>query len=111
MTIDELKLLADIKDAIESIDEHLDYKRDFKEYLASKTKRRAVERELEIVGEAMNNLLKINPQRMLSYARIIVNLRNQIIHAYDNVNNTIIWKIVMKDLPVLLNEVNELIKN
>lgn len=111
MTIDELKLLADIKDAIESIDEHLDYKRDFKEYLASKTKRRAVERELEIVGEAINNLLKINPQIMLSYARIIVNLRNQIIHAYDNVNNTITWKIVMKDLPVLLTEVNELIKN
>ena len=110
MTIDELKLLADIKNAIESVDEHLDYRREFKEYLANKTKRRAVERELEIIGEAMNNLLKINPQIQLSYARIIVNLRNQIIHAYDNVNNTIIWKIVMKDLPVLLAEVNELIK-
>jgi uncharacterized protein with HEPN domain len=110
MIIDELKLLADIKTAIESVDEHLEQRRDFKEYLANKTKRRAVERELEIVGEAMNNLLKINPEIELSYARIIVNLRNQIIHAYDNVNNTIIWKIVMKDLPVLLKEVNELIK-
>jgi len=109
MTIDELKLLSDIKNAIESIDEHLECRRDFKEYLTSKTKRRAVERELEIIGEAMNNLLKLNPEIKLSYARIIVNLRNQIIHAYDNVNNTIIWKIVMKDLPVLLKEVNELI--
>ncbi len=111
MTIPELKLLTDIKVAIESIDIHLEYKRDFTAYLANKTKRRAVERELEIVGEAMNNLLKLNPSIPLSYAKVIVSLRKQIIHAYDNVNNTIIWKIIMKDLPVLLTEVNGLIKN
>ena len=111
MTIPELKLLTDIKVAIESIDIHLEHKRDFTAYLANKTKRRAVERELEIVGEAMNNLLKLNPSIPLSCAKVIVSLRNQIIHAYDNVNNTIIWKIIMKDLPVLLTEVNGLIKN
>jgi len=61
MTIPELKLLTDIKVAIESIDIHLEHKRDFTAYLANKTKRRAVERELEIVGEAMNNPLKLNP--------------------------------------------------
>lgn len=59
MTIDEKKLLKDILDSIESIDEHLENKRVFSEYLQSKTKRRAVQRELEIIGEAVNRLLNL----------------------------------------------------
>src|SRR4051812_29915966 len=100
MTIEERKLLTDILNAIVSIDEHLERKRDFAEYLSSKTKQRAVERELEIIGEAMNKLLKFNPDIILSYKRIVVDLRNRIIHAYDNINHTIIWKVIMKDIPV-----------
>ncbi len=99
---EQKKLLTDIKDAAQSIDEHLEGRRLFEEYKSSKTKRRAVERELEIIGEAMNNLLKINPSIPLSYKRIVVDLRNRITHAYDSINNIIIWKIVMKDVPVLL---------
>jgi len=76
-------------------------------YKTSKTRRRAVERELEIIGEAMNSLLKINPSMQLFYARVAVDLRNRIIYAYDNVNNTIIWNIIMTDIPILLNEVTE----
>ena len=76
----------------------------------NKIKRRAVERELEIVGEAMNRLLKINPQIQLTYTRVAVDLRNRIIHAYDNINNTIIWKIVTKDIPVLEKEVSLLLE-
>lgn len=64
-----------------------------------------MERELEIIGEAVSNLLKINPDISISYARLIVDLRNKIIHAYDNVNDIIIWKVVMKDIPVLQKEV------
>ena len=71
----------------------------------NKTKRRAVERELEIIGEAINKLLKINSQMMISYSRQIVDLRNKIIHSYDNVNNIVIWKIIIKDIPVLQKEV------
>jgi uncharacterized protein with HEPN domain len=69
-----------------------------------------VERELEIIGEAVNNLLKINPAIPISFARIVVDLRNRIIHAYDNVNDTLIWKIIMKDIPLLLQEVQQLLK-
>ena len=111
MTIEEKKLLTDISIAISSIDEHLERRRIFEEYKASKTKRRAVERELEIIGEAVNSLLKINPQIGISSARLIIDLRNKIIHAYDNVNDTIIWKIVMVDVPVLQSEVEQLLKN
>lgn len=108
--LEEMKLLLDIKIAVSSIDEHLEGRRNFEEYKQNKTKRRAVERELEIVGEAMNRLLKINPLIQLSYTRIAVDLRNRIIHAYDNINDTIIWKIVVKDIPVLEVEVSTLLE-
>lgn len=109
ISLEEKKLLLDMQVAVLSIDEHLEGRRFFTEYKASKTKRRAVERELEIIGEAMSRLLKINSSVTLSYARIIVDLRNKIIHAYDNINDAIIWKIVIKDIPILLSEVNELL--
>lgn len=109
MSIEELKLLEDIKISISSIDEHLQNKRDFALYLSNKTIRRAVERELEIIGEAISKLLKINPDIQISYARQIVDLRNKVIHSYDNVNNTIIWKVIVVDLPVLNIEINKLL--
>jgi uncharacterized protein with HEPN domain len=65
----QLKLLTDIKDAIYSIDEHLSGKRDFEAYLNNKTVRRAVERELEIIGEAISKLLKMDENIPLLYAR------------------------------------------
>ena len=103
MHIEELKLLTDIKIAVVSIDEHLESRRIFEEYKANKTNRRAVERELEIIGEAVSGLLKINPLINISFASLMVDLRNKIIHSYDIVNDIIIWKIIMKDIPVLLN--------
>lgn len=108
--LQEKKLLADIVQAILSIDEHLEgKKRIFAEYKASKTKRRAVERELEIIGEAVNKLLKINPSVEISYARMIVDLRNKVIHAYDNVNDIVIWNVVVNHLTVLQAEVEKLL--
>lgn len=109
MTDAEKKLLTDILTAIQSINDYLEGKRDFEAYKKNKMQRRAVERELEIIGEAMNNFLKLNPSVQLSYTPSVVDLRNKIIHAYDNVNNTIIWRILVTDLPVLQAEVTQLL--
>jgi len=110
-TLQEKKLLIDILNAVNSIDEHLESKRVFEEYLSNKTKRRAVERELEIIGEAMAKLLKINPSISISYSRLIVDLRNKVIHAYDNIDDILIWKVIMKDIPVLKSEVEKLLSD
>ncbi|RZK79220.1 MAG: DUF86 domain-containing protein [Pedobacter sp.] len=110
MTIVEKKLLTDILVGISSIDDHLEGRRVFEEYVKNKTKRRAVERELEIIGEAINKLLKINPVIEISFARQIVDLRNKVIHAYDNVNNIVIWSVIMNHLPNLKLEVEFLIQ-
>lgn len=110
MSNEERKLLTDIQEAIFSIDEYLEGRRVFIEYTNSKIKRRAIERELEIIGEAINNLLKINPDIELTHARIIVDLRNRVIHAYDAIDETIIWKIIMKEIPVLLTEIQQMME-
>ena len=110
MITDEInKLLVDIIDSIDSIDEHLDFERNLDVYLKNKTKRRAVEREIEIIGEAMSKILKLFPEISISYARVIVDLRNRVIHAYDSVDDIIIWKIIMKDLPKLYAESKSLL--
>ncbi len=101
--------LLDISTSIESINEYLGEKRNIKFYETNKLIRRAVERELEIIGEATNNLLKIDPNIDISDARRIVNLRNWVIHAYDNVDNVIIWGIIHKDLPLLQIQVSKLL--
>ncbi|MDB5121995.1 MAG: hypothetical protein JWP94_124 [Mucilaginibacter sp.] len=111
MTVEEKKLLTDIISCISSIDEHLERRRIFDEYIRNKTKRRAVEREFEIIGEAVSKLLKINPGISISYARQIVDLRNKVIHSYDNVNDIVIWSIIMDHLPTLKAEADLLMKN
>lgn len=108
MSIEEKKLLTDILVCVSSIDDHLEGRRIFDEYIRNKTKRRAVERELEIIGEAVNKLLRINPNINISYSRQIVDLRNKVIHAYDNVNDTVIWSVVMNHLPILKSEAEQL---
>jgi uncharacterized protein with HEPN domain len=71
----------------------------------------AVERNLEIIGEAINQLLKINPSIPISNARRIVDARNKIIHGYDSLEPVNIWAIVINNLPVLKQEVAELIQS
>jgi len=109
MRAEEKKLLLDIEQAALNIDIHLEKRRVYEEFVMNITKRRAIERELEIIGEATHNLLKIESALLISSARKIVGMRNRIIHAYDSIDETILWKIIIKDIPILLDEVQELL--
>lgn len=73
--------------------------------------RRGVERNIEIMGEAMNQVLKINPDIAITAARKVVDTRNYVIHAYDSLKADILWAIVINHLPLLKSEVEELLKN
>jgi len=103
------KFLLDIKLSIDSIGEYLGHELNFEKYKSSKLLRRGIERELEIIGEATNKLLAIDPSIEISNARRIVDLRNWVIHSYDNVDELIIWGIINKDLPLLKAEVEKLL--
>ena len=69
-----------------------------------KTKR-AVERNIEIIGEAVNRILKEEPNYQIENARSIVGTRNRIIHSYDNIADDMIWSIIINSLPKLKVEV------
>ncbi|HSD07534.1 DUF86 domain-containing protein [Flavobacterium sp.] len=71
--------------------------------------KRAVERNIEIIGEAMNRILKLDSEIVISNSRKIVDVRNRIIHGYDSVSDDVIWGIVIKNLPVLQKEVEKLL--
>jgi len=68
-----------------------------------------VERELEIIGEAMRKLLKISPELYIENARQIIDTRNWVIHGYDRVDDIIIWRIISKHLPKLKEEIEILL--
>ena len=61
------------------------------------------------MGEAMNRILKIEPDIKITNARKIVNTRNYLIHGYDSLREDIVWSIVINHLPLLKNEINEII--
>jgi uncharacterized protein with HEPN domain len=73
-----------------------------------KTKR-AVERNIEIIGEAMSRILRQDVKITISNSRKIVDVRNRIIHGYDSVSDDVIWGIVVKNLPILQKEVEKLL--
>lgn len=71
--------------------------------------KRAIERNLEIIGEAINRILKFNKDIPISNAKNIIGLRNQIIHSYDNISDEYLWGVIVKHLPVLKSEILVLI--
>ena len=67
--------------------------------------KRAVERNIEIIGEALSRILKRNETIVFSNSRKIVDTRNRIIHGYDSVSDDVIWGIVIRHLPILQAEI------
>lgn len=104
------KWLYDIRFAIEEIESYFDNtEKLFLNFSQNVMLKRAIERNLEIIGEATNRILVQNPKFEISNARKIVNLRNLIIHSYDSISDNIIWAIVINNLPKLQKEVDHLI--
>jgi len=100
------KYLYDIKTSIESINSYLGESRDFFEYQNNKLLRRGIEREIEIIGEAMSRILKLAPDLHIANARQIVDTRNWVIHGYDKVDDVVIWGIISNHLPKLKIEID-----
>ena len=110
MKIEIRKWLRDITDSIDSLEKYLGSRRDFQDYKENKMLRRAVERELEIIGEAVNRILKADSDFPLVNGRRIVDLRNLVIHGYDKVDDVIVWGIISKDIPRLAEEIELIVQ-
>ena len=102
--------MADILQAINEINSFLPDKKDFFSFKHDLKTKRAVERNIEIIGEAVSRILKLDKDFPIEHARKIIDTRNRIIHGYDNVSEEIIWAIVIRDLPNLESTITELLE-
>ena len=109
MTTRIKKYLLDILDAVNSIDSYIS-DIDFVQYRKNKMVRRAVEREFEIIGEAMNAVLKIDETLKVSSKERIIGMRNRVIHGYDKIDDGLVWGTIKKHLPLLKIEIEDLLK-
>ena len=104
------KLLEDIRDARQFI---LDVVTDIAvaDFKANRMLCQAVERNFEIIGEAMNRIRKADPStaRDISGYPQIVAFRNVLIHAYDSIDHDVVWHVIQGNLPGLLGEVEQLL--
>jgi uncharacterized protein with HEPN domain len=106
------KISAWLEDIVRSIDEIFDFlpaQRDFLAFQKDLKTKKAVERNLEIIGEAVNRLTNHKSLKIeIENARTIIGTRNRIAHEYDNISDEVIWTIIVRELPRLRAEIIKL---
>ena len=112
MNIETRKNFVDVLQAAEEIQ---DFVRgmDFRAYRKNPVTQRAVERDFEIIGEALNRIKYTDNELLekISEHHRIIGFRNILIHGYDIVDEAIVWQAVTKHLPLLINEVKEILSD
>ena len=105
------KTLEDIRDAASFVLAATEGKA-LGDYSEDRLLRQAVERNFEIIGEAVGRLARNDPESAscLSEHERIVAFRNILIHGYDLVDDDLVWDTIQTKLPVLLSEIEELLK-
>ena len=110
----ERRLKAYIYDIITAIDETYSFfesvPKRFDEYQSNVMLRRAIERNVGIIGEAVNHISQQFPEVVITNSRAIIATRNRVIHDYAAITDDIMWKIVINDLPKLREELAPLLE-
>ncbi|AFL84860.1 hypothetical protein Belba_2296 [Belliella baltica DSM 15883] len=103
------KINAWLEDILRSIDEIFDFlpqNPNFLEFQKDIKTKKAVERNIEIIGEAVNRITNYKSTTIeIQNARQIVGTRNRIAHEYDNISDEVIWTIIVRELPKLKEEI------
>ena len=104
------KYLYDVNEAINNIEGFMDERsRNYMIFCNDLLYQHAVERNLSVIGEAINKILKLQPDIAITSARKIVDLRNFIVHSYDSIQPVMIWGIMIRHLPLLKQEISNLL--
>ena len=102
--------LYDVLQSIIEIESYfVDKPKKFEDYSKDTKTKRAVERDVEIIGEAINRILKKDNNFEIENAQKIVGTRNRIANGYDKISDELIWSIVINHLPKLKSEINSIL--
>ncbi|MBF0627047.1 MAG: DUF86 domain-containing protein [Magnetococcales bacterium] len=112
MPSDSLKYLFDIQQACKRLNTFTNNKTK-QEFMINELLRSAVERQFEIIGEALNQLLKKDPQwaSHISHCSRIIAFRNYLIHGYADIDDEVVWGILETNLPILTREITSLLND
>lgn len=104
------KRLKDILDSVQEIEEFTRQKgKRYDIFVSDRMYFRSIQMNIAIIGEAMAQILENNPEIKITDARKIVDTRNYMIHGYDSLSLEIMWGIVIKKIPVLKKEIEQLL--
>lgn len=109
MTEAARKYLSDILGSIDLIESFVIDTQTYQEYVSDLKTQGAVERHLAIVGEALNKFGKEEPTFTFEHQKQIIAFRNRLVHAYDNIDASIVWAVLKNHLPKLKTEVESFI--
>ncbi|MCH5226624.1 MAG: DUF86 domain-containing protein [Muribaculaceae bacterium] len=105
-----LTCLKDIRNAILEVESYfIDYPFRYDIFEKDMKTRRAVERNVEIMGEAMNRIRKVEPDYQIPNAKEVIATRNRVIHSYEYVEPTFLWGLVVRHIPELKKDIELLI--
>lgn len=105
-----LTYLQDVLDAINDMQScFADFPNRYDMFEKDIMRRCVVERKVEIMGEAINRIKKADTSVVIPNARAIIDTRNRIIHAYDNVQPEFLWSLVIRHIPELKLDVERII--
>jgi uncharacterized protein with HEPN domain len=82
----------------------------FEQYEANAMLKSAVQWHLSVIGEALNNALKMDKEVIITNARKIVDMRNKLVHGYDEVEDNVVWNVIVKYLPPLKAEITSILQ-
>lgn len=103
--------LFDVLQSIAEIESYFEGRpKRFDDYITDIKTKRAVERDIEIIGEAVNRILKKDKDFKIENAQQIIGARNRIAHGYDKISDDLLWSIVINHLPKLKSEFTILIE-
>jgi uncharacterized protein with HEPN domain len=110
MQLESRKLLFDVRQAVELLAQFTTDKA-LADYLGDVLLRSAVERQFEIIGEALAQLTKRDPElaKRISQRRRIIDFRNVIVHGYSEVDDELVWDVLQSNLPTLRREIEDLL--
>lgn len=106
------KFLKDVQSALTLL-QQFTAEKNFDEYQRDRLLQSAVERQLEIIGEAIGQAIRLDPalESKISHAKRIIGLRNRLIHAYADISGELIWGVLELHLPRLNLEIDDLLES